>query len=477
MTDNTNMNGTQGATLSEKVTQYDPIVAIDVASEDEALRLMGSLEVKNKPILKIGMELYYGVGKEMVREAKDRGFRVFLDLKLYDIPNTVRRAMTAIGRLGVDFVTIHAAGGSEMLRAGLEGLRQGAGEAGVEPAKLLAITQLTSIDETILRDQQHVDIPLIESVADYAHLADECGLAGVVCSAKEVRAIREVTRPGFLCVTPGIRPSGWAKDDQRRVVTPQAARELGANAIVVGRPITRAADPVAAYETIRDEFLGDSRQDARRVAADLLSIHAVTLSPSEPFTWASGMHTPIYCDNRLTISYPQVRQDIHTAMSRLIRREFGDVDVIAGTATAGIPHAAWVAEDLGKPMIYVRSKPKDHGKGRQIEGVLRKGQRVVVIDDLVSTGGSVLKAVKAVQAEGAQVAGVVSIFSYQLPQADTNFSQAGVTYKYVTGYSTMIAEAEERGLVSHEEALTLHEWRKDPWAWSDAHAPATGTQQ
>ncbi len=470
--DSENMDSTVG-TLGEQVEQYDPIVAIDVASEEEALRLMDSLELKRKPVLKIGMELYYGVGKEMVRQAKARGFRVFLDLKLYDIPNTVRRAMTAIGRLGVEFVTIHAAGGSEMLKAGLEGLREGAAEAGVEPAKLLAITQLTSIDETILREQQHVDIPLIQSVADYAQLADRCGLSGVVCSAKEVRAIREVTRPGFLCVTPGIRPSGWASDDQKRVVTPQAARELGANAIVVGRPITRAADPVAAYETIRDEFRGDSKEDARRVAADLLSIHAVTLRPGEPFTWASGMHTPIYCDNRLTISYPQVRRDIHHALSRLIRRKFGDVDVVAGTATAGIPHAAWVAEDLGKPMIYVRSKPKDHGQGKQVEGALRQGQSVVVIDDLVSTGGSVLKAVKAVQDAGATVAGVVSIFTYELPQADTNFAQAGVPYYAVTGYSTLIGEAEERGLVSHDEAQTLHEWRKDPWAWSEAHAPAT----
>lgn len=458
-------------TLTEQVDHYDPIVAIDVASSDEALRLMDSLHVEHKPILKIGMELYYGVGKEMVREAKSRGFRVFLDLKLYDIPNTVRRAMTAIGRLGIDFVTIHAAGGAEMLRAGLEGLRAGAAEAGVEPAKLLAITQLTSIDDHILHEQQHVTIPLIESVADYAHLADQCGLAGVVCSAKEVEAIRAVTRPGFLCVTPGIRPTGWSKDDQKRVVTPQAARALGANAIVVGRPITRAADPVAAYETIRDEFLGTGRQDARRVASDLLSIHAVTLSPRTPFTWASGLHTPIYCDNRLTISYPHVRADIHSAMSRLIRRKFADVDVIAGTATAGIPHAAWVADDLGKPMIYVRSKPKDHGKGRQIEGVLHENDKVVVIDDLISTGGSVLKAVDAVRATGATVLGVVSIFSYELSQANVNFSHADVPFYSVTTYSTLIGEAEDRGLINHDEALTLHEWRKDPVAWSAAHAP------
>lgn len=236
---------------------YEPIVAIDVATEDEAIGLMDKLELSDKPVLKIGMELYYGVGQEMVRQAKKRGFRIFLDLKLYDIPNTVRRAMAAIGRLGVDFTTIHAAGGSEMLKAGLQGLRQGAREAGVRPAKLLAITQLTSIDEGILHDQQHVDLPLIDSVKSYAALADSCGLDGVVCSAKEVQAIRSVTSPDFLCVTPGIRPADWAKDDQKRVVTPARARELGSNAIVVGRPITQSADPVDAYQSIRAEFMGE----------------------------------------------------------------------------------------------------------------------------------------------------------------------------------------------------------------------------
>lgn len=241
--------------------RYEPIVAIDVASEKEALALMDTLKDSGEanhdmPILKIGMELYYGVGQEMVKQAQARGFRIFLDLKLYDIPNTVRRAMAAIGRLGVDFTTIHGAGGSEMLKAGLEGLQQGAQEAHVEPAQLLAITQLTSIDEQILHEQQHVDLSLIESVQNYARLADECGLAGVVCSAQEISAIREVTRDDFLCVTPGIRPAHYQKDDQKRIVTPFQAHQLGSNAIVVGRPITQSADPVAAYQTIRSEFIG-----------------------------------------------------------------------------------------------------------------------------------------------------------------------------------------------------------------------------
>lgn len=201
------------------------------------------------------------------------------------------------------------------------------------------------------------------------------------------------------------------------------------------------------------------------VANDLLKIKAVTLRPDYPFTWASGIKAPIYTDNRLTISYPDVRRHIYQGMSDLIRRFYGEATVIAGTATAGIPHAAWVAEELGLPMIYVRSKPKDHGQGRQIEGVLAPGAKVVVIDDLLSTGGSVLNAVKAVQQEGAEVLGVVADFSYQLPVLDENFAAANLTYHTVTNYSALIEVAEENNLVTVDQKESLHAWRKDPANW------------
>lgn len=208
---------------------------------------------------------------------------------------------------------------------------------------------------------------------------------------------------------------------------------------------------------------------AEIVAKDLLDIQAITLSPDKPFTWASGLHSPIYTDNRLTISYPAVRRNIYVGMVQLINEHFEDVDVIAGTATAGIPHAAWVAEEMGLPMIYVRSKPKDHGQGKQTEGVLYEGQRVVVIDDLISTGGSVLKAVKAVEKEGADVVGVVSVFTYELPAADDNFAQFGIPYYSVTNYTTLIETAEKTDLIDRNQMKDLHEWRKDPAAWSARH--------
>lgn len=208
---------------------------------------------------------------------------------------------------------------------------------------------------------------------------------------------------------------------------------------------------------------------AKTVAKDLLEIQAVTLSPDQPYTWASGLHSPIYTDNRLTISYPTVRQAIYQGMAELIKEHFPETVVIAGTATAGIPHAAWVAEELGKPLIYVRSKPKDHGRGKQIEGVVKAGQKVVVIDDLISTGGSVLNAVDAVNKAGAEVVGVVSVFTYQLPAADENFAAKGLEYYSVTNYSTLVEVAKENGLISEGHLASLHEWRQDPAAWSAKH--------
>ena len=236
--------------------RFAPIVAVDVASPEAARAIFDQFAgVTPAPIIKIGMELFYLAGPQIVRDARQRGFRVFLDLKLYDIPNTVGRAMHALGRLGAGFVTVHAAGGHEMLTAAQRELTAGAAEAGLPAPNLLAITELTSIDQEIMNEEQGIPGPVATTVQRYARLAEEAGLAGVVCSAQEVAAIREVTGESFYCVTPGIRPAGAAKGDQKRVVTPHQAHELGANAIVCGRPITRAADPVAAYQAIAQEFM------------------------------------------------------------------------------------------------------------------------------------------------------------------------------------------------------------------------------
>ncbi|MBO0431256.1 orotate phosphoribosyltransferase [Enterococcus sp. DIV0660C] len=202
------------------------------------------------------------------------------------------------------------------------------------------------------------------------------------------------------------------------------------------------------------------------IAKDLLEIEAVFLNPTQPFTWASGLKSPIYCDNRITMSYPKVRQEIANGLAKKIKAEFPEVEVIAGTATAGIPHAAWVADILDLPMVYIRSKAKDHGKGNQIEGRIFEGQKMVVIEDLISTGGSVLEACEAATREGANVLGVAAIFTYELSKGLTNFSQAKIPLITLTNYSTLIETAREANYINEEELDLLKSWKKDPENWN-----------
>lgn len=206
--------------------------------------------------------------------------------------------------------------------------------------------------------------------------------------------------------------------------------------------------------------------NAKEIAKHLLDIKAVSLSPTAPFTWASGLKSPIYCDNRVTMSYPVVRRQIAQGLAQLIQDTYGEIDVVAGTATAGIPHTAWVAEILDLPMIYIRSSAKKHGKGNQIEGVLHEGQRVVVIEDLISTGGSVLEATDAVENAGGKVLGVAAIFTYELAQATKQFSAKNMAFTTLTQYSTLIEVARENGVISENELKLLMQWRENPQEWN-----------
>ncbi|MBV0914566.1 orotate phosphoribosyltransferase [Apilactobacillus sp. HBW1] len=201
------------------------------------------------------------------------------------------------------------------------------------------------------------------------------------------------------------------------------------------------------------------------IASDLLKINAVTLSPNEPFTWASGIKAPIYTDNRITISFPEVRTHIADGLAKLIRNKFPEVKVIGGVATAGIPHAAIVADKMDLPMIYVRSKPKDHGRGKQMEGSIDENAPIVLIDDLLSTGKSVLNAAQALKNEGYNVIGVMAIFSYELPDSTKNFKEAGIEFDTLTNYSTIIEQAKAENSISDDELVVLRKWRDDPWHW------------
>ena len=231
----------------------DVIIALDFPSAEAVYAFLDKFENESrKPFVKIGMELYYAAGPQIVREIKARGHKIFLDLKLHDIPNTVKRAMSVLRNLDVDMTNLHAAGTIDMMKAAIEGLTR---EDGTRPM-LLAVTQLTSTSEERMQKELLINATMPETVKKYAQNAQEAGLDGVVCSPLEAGLVKEACGKEFYAVTPGIRFADSAADDQVRVMTPARAKEIGSDYIVVGRPITAAEDPVAAYRRCMKEFAG-----------------------------------------------------------------------------------------------------------------------------------------------------------------------------------------------------------------------------
>ncbi|EHQ30337.1 orotate phosphoribosyltransferase [Mucilaginibacter paludis] len=208
----------------------------------------------------------------------------------------------------------------------------------------------------------------------------------------------------------------------------------------------------------------------QQVAEFLLQIKAIKLQPNNPFTWASGWKSPIYCDNRTTLSHPAIRTYIRQKLVRLIQEEFGPVACIAGVATAGIPQGVLVAQELGLPFVYVRAKPKEHGTGNLIEGDVFEGQRVLVVEDLISTGKSSLQAVEALKAIGCDVAGLVAIFTYGFDASVENFKKAGCKFATLSNYNALIEYAEKNQYISKNDVRLLEQWREDPAGW-DAKLP------
>lgn len=207
----------------------------------------------------------------------------------------------------------------------------------------------------------------------------------------------------------------------------------------------------------------------RHLASALLAIGAVTFRPRNPYTWASGLRSPIYCDNRLTISYPHIRRMITDGFAALITRQNYVPGVIAGTATAGIPHAAWLAERVALPLVYVRSSPKGHGQGRRTEGRLEPDAPALLVEDLVSTGMSSLNAVDALRAEGARVLAVLAIFSYELPAAEHAFARADVPFHVLTTLTSVLDVASSEGHIDPDSREALSAWQRDPEGWSASH--------
>ena len=436
----------------------DVIIACDFASAEQVYSFLEKFGDK-KPFVKIGMELYYAEGPAIVRELKARGHKIFLDLKLHDIPNTVKKSMAVLRDFDVDICNIHAAGTRAMMEAALEGLTR---PDGTRP-KLIAVTQLTSTDQQSMERDILINEPIENVVLHYALTAKSVGLDGVVCSPMEAGKVHEVCGDKFLTVTPGVRFAESCKGDQKRVMTPAEAKRVGSDYIVVGRPITAAEDPVAAYERCVEEFVGNGREKTeKRIAKDLLRIGAVFFRPEEPFIWASGIKSPVYCDNRLTLTAPNVRNDVENGLAALIKTEYPDVEVLMGTSTAGIAHAAIVGHLLGLPMGYVRSGAKDHGRQNQIEGKLEAGQKVVVVEDLISTAGSCIEVVNVLREAGAEVLGIVSIFTYGMKKGLERLAEANVKNTSLTNFDVIAQVAADEGYIKPEDVARLIAFRNNP---------------
>jgi len=211
--------------------------------------------------------------------------------------------------------------------------------------------------------------------------------------------------------------------------------------------------------------MSDAKNVARTIARHLLTIKAIRLQADNPFTWASGWKSPVYCDNRVSLSYPDIRSFISQELASAIEKKFGKADLIAGVATAAIAQGALVADRMKLPFVYVRSSPKDHGRQNLIEGEVKSGQKVVVIEDLVSTGQSSLKAVDALRAAGCEVLGLISVFSYGFDQAKKNFEKAGCAFISLCDYQVMLEEAVASNYIRQDEVALLEEWRKTPETW------------
>ncbi len=212
----------------------------------------------------------------------------------------------------------------------------------------------------------------------------------------------------------------------------------------------------------------NEQETSMALASFLLQIKAIKLNPANPFTWASGLKSPIYCDNRVTLSYPQVRTFIREGFVKMCLDKFGKPDVIAGVATGGIPQGALVAQELGLPFVYVRSEKKSHGMNNQIEGIINSGQSVVIIEDLVSTGKSSLNAVEALREKGAVVKGMLAIFTYGMEVAAENFKNNKCELFTLTNYNALIQKAAEESYIREDDLASLLEWKSNPQAWSDA---------
>lgn len=437
------------------------IIALDFNSMNDATKLIDELG-DNAVFYKVGLELFLYTKGEIIEYLASKNKKVFLDLKFHDIPNTTAMASLFTSKQNIFMFNVHTSGGKKMMEKTVEEIKK------LNKNNLIiGVTILTSLSENDIKNMFSSNLNLKELAVNLAKLGKEAGLNGVVCSPNEANIIKKECGETFITVCPGVRPKWADKDDQERIMTPKEAVQNGCDYMVVGRPITKSKDRVKACKMIIEEIAegieNNKKLKSLIISEALLETNAVQLNVKNPFTFVSGIKSPIYCDNRYIIGFPKYRKIIVNAFIDILKNK--DFDIIAGTATAGIPWASFIANELDKPLCYIRAGKKEHGKGKQIEGAECKGKKLILIEDLISTGLSSIKAFEAAKEEGAIGLEIISIFSYEFEKASKNFENAKIKFSSLSDFSTLIKIAKDKKFISEEDFQIAVEWNKNPEEW------------
>lgn len=437
------------------------IIALDFNSMNDATKLIDELG-DNAVFYKVGLELFLYTKGEIIEYLASKNKKVFLDLKFHDIPNTTAMASLFTSKQNIFMFNVHTSGGKKMMEKTVEEIKK------LNKNNLIiGVTILTSLSENDIKNMFSSNLNLKELAVNLAKLGKEAGLNGVVCSPNEANIIKKECGETFITVCPGVRPKWADKDDQERIMTPKEAVQNGCDYMVVGRPITKSKDRVKACKMIIEEIAegieNNKKLKSLIISEALLETNAVQLNVKNPFTFVSGIKSPIYCDNRYIIGFPKYRKIIVNAFIDILKNK--DFDIIAGTATAGIPWASFIANELDKPLCYIRAEKKEHGKGKQIEGAECKGKKLILIEDLISTGLSSIKAFEAAKEEGAIGLEIISIFSYEFEKASKNFENAKIKFSSLSDFSTLIKIAKDKKFISEEDFQIAVEWNKNPEEW------------
>ena len=447
------------------------IIALDFNSMEEAKKLIDELG-DDALFYKVGLELFLYTNGEIIDYLTNKNKKVFLDLKFHDIPNTTIMASTFAIKKNIFMFNIHTSGGKNMMKKTVDEIKNIN-----KNILIIGVTILTSLSENDIQYMFNSNSSIKDITVNLAKLAKDAGLDGVVCSPKEASIIKKECGDDFITICPGVRPKWASIDDQNRIMTPKEAIENGCDYLVVGRPIIKNEDRLKSYKMIIEEINEGLKNNKNiesqkgkleienEIAKVLLKTKAVKLNVKEPFTFVSGIKSPIYCDNRYIIGFPKERKIVIDTFISILKDK--DFDIIAGTATAGIPWASFIAYELNKPLCYIRVEKKEHGRGRQIEGAECNGKKLILIEDLISTGKSSIKSFEAAKNEGAIGLEIISIFSYEFESAYKNFEDAKINFISLSNFTSLIKIAKNENYISEEELEKSLEWNKNPYKWEN----------